>query len=126
MSKIKITEYLAGLGAIINEISPQDAYSMQNEGAYIIDIRTPEEVMNGLPKNALHIPRDHLEFEISAGFSVSTPLLLICAAGGRSLLCAKSLYDMGYENIYSINGGYENWLAQSLPSLLPEDERGNQ
>ena len=126
MSKITITEYLTDLKSIIKEISPQDAYSMQKKGAYIIDIRTSEEIRNGLPKNALHIPRDHLEFEISTSFSVSTPLLLICAAGGRSLLSAKSLYDMGHENIYSINGGYENWLAQSLPSFLPEDERGRQ
>jgi len=121
MTQISINKYLTDLTTIIDEVSPQDAYAMQKRGAYIVDIRTTSEIMTGFPENALTIPRDHMEFEMSAAFSSETHIILICAAGKRSLLAAKSLHDMGFKKIYSIQGGYENWRCQSLPSSFPKE-----
>jgi adenylyltransferase/sulfurtransferase len=52
---------------------------------------------------------------------------VLCAGGTRSLLGARSLQEMGYENVVSVAGGFNGWknagLPFSTPRLLSEDQR---
>ena len=50
------------------------------------------------------------------GFSVSSPIIVLCRSGSRSAKAANLLYDMGYANIYSIVDGYEGDKAKDGPT----------
>ena len=83
---------------------------------YLIDIRDIRDLWNdGAIENAYHIPRGMLEFWLDPespyykkekfGDS-SKSFILFCAGGMRSALAAKSLKEMGYENIAHVDGGF--------------------
>ncbi len=83
------------------------------EEVLIIDVREESEVLaNGVIKNAIHIPRGLIEFKLPEIISIiteNTSLLLYCAGGYRSALAAKTLKDLGINNVFNI-GGYDSWI----------------
>ena len=105
-----------------NELIPILSYEetikkINNEDSIIIDVREESEVFNsGLIKNAIHIPRGVLEFKLSLNspnnpinIDDQTNLLVYCAGGYRSALAAKTLKDIGFENVFNI-GGFADWI----------------
>ena len=100
----------------VNTISPDEALKRFNDNkCNLIDIRDIRELQNsGKVENSLHIPRGMLEFWMdptSAYFKegkidMGKEIVLFCAGGLRSALGAKSLKDMGYENVSHIEGGF--------------------
>ena len=90
---------------------------INNTHTVIIDVREESEVYNlGLIKNAVHIPRGLLEFKLSPNspnnpvlINDDTNILVYCAGGYRSALAAKSLLDLGFNNVYNL-GGFQEWV----------------
>lgn len=100
----------------INIITPEQALSMQAEGALLIDVREPDEHALGLPVNALAVPRAHLEFDPSSYIrDFKGPLLLFCGSGRRSMLAGEVLLQKGYRNLFNVDGGYQRWKSENLP-----------
>lgn len=98
----------------VNEVSI-DNYLSQSHWQ-LIDIREDHEWnIDHLPK-AIHMGRGIIERDIEAKFpDKSTPLMLYCGGGYRSVLSAYSLQLMGYTNVASLIGGYKGWKILSLP-----------
>jgi rhodanese-related sulfurtransferase len=100
----------------IKTISPEEALKLSNEGkSNLIDIRDIRELENeGKVENSLHIPRGMLEFWVDpesvyfkdSKLDVNKEMVLFCAGGLRSALAAKSLQDMGFDNVSHIDGGF--------------------
>tara|TARA_X000000368_G_scaffold183121_1_gene144603 strand:- start:1092 stop:1478 length:387 start_codon:yes stop_codon:yes gene_type:complete len=100
----------------IKTISPQEALKLTNENkCNLIDIRDAVELQKlGRIENSHHIPRGLLEFSIhpESAFVINQKLdlnketVLFCAAGGRSALAAKTLKEMGFENVSHVEGGF--------------------
>jgi rhodanese-related sulfurtransferase len=70
----------------------------------------------------VHAPRGLIEFYADetmpyhkAEFDKSKRIILHCASGGRSALAAKTLKEMGYENIAHLEGGIKAWKDAGLP-----------
>ena len=90
---------------------------IERDKCVIIDVREESEVFNlGIIKNAIHIPRGLLEFKLSPNsqnnpvkIDDDTNILVYCAGGYRSALGAKSLYDLGFMNVFNI-GGFQEWI----------------
>ena len=90
---------------------------IKNKESVIIDVREESEVFNqGLIKDAIHIPRGLIEFKLSpnslnnpANINANTNLLIYCAGGYRSALAAKTLLDLGFQNVFNL-GGYQEWI----------------
>jgi len=111
---------LEQLKAIIPEVTPAEAVVRESHGAIIVDIRETEEVARGSPANALRLQRAFLEMQIEDHVAdTERVLLLICATGVRSLFAADNLKQLGYRNVYSIEGGFERWKKESLPFDIP-------
>ena len=81
----------------------------------LIDIRDIRELeKEGRVENSHHIPRGMLEFWMDPNGSYfkqgkldqDKEIVLFCAGGLRSALAAKSLKDMGFENVSHIDGGF--------------------
>ena len=82
----------------------------------LIDVRDIRELWKeGTIENSKHIPRGMLEFWLDPESSYYKTnkikdlkkMVLFCALGWRSALAAKSLVDMGFENVAHIDGGFD-------------------
>lgn len=88
-----------------------------------IDIREPDELArDGIIPGAEAAPRGMLEFYADPDspyhkpvFSSGKTLLLYCASSGRSALAAKTLKDMGLDNVAHVGGGFKAWTAANGP-----------
>lgn len=103
--------------AEIKEITVDDARRMlEKPGTVVIDVREGEEWRQGHLPQALGIPRGFLELRIEEKVADrKTPLIIQCASGTRSLLAARTLREMGYENLYNLQGGFNAWKQAGLP-----------
>ena len=114
----------------IKTISSDDAYKMFNENkCNLIDIRDIRELQKeGQVEGSNHIPRGMLEFWLDPNsqyynkdkFSKDKKLILFCAAGMRSALAAKTLKDMGYNNIAHAEGGFGSLANHGLEIVTKE------
>ena len=111
---------LAELRAKITEVTPAEAVEMQHEGAELIDVRDPDEVAQGSPAGAHRLGRSFLELRIEDAVpELDKPVMVMCAGGVRSLFAAETLACLGYNNVYSIAGGFNRWKNEGQPFEIP-------
>ena len=111
---------LAELRATVPEVSPQEAFDLQSQGAAVVDIREPDELAGGSPVGAERIVRGFLELEIENKVAdLDRPVLVMCNTGVRSLFAAGNLRDLGYTDARSVAGGFQGWKRQGLPVDVP-------
>src|SRR5206468_461498 len=81
------------------------------EKVVVIDVRDPDEFRDGHLEAATNISRGFLEFRVGTAVSdPSTPIVLYCQTGLRSMLAAKALKDLGYATVINLQGGYQKWV----------------
>ena len=100
----------------VKTISPSEALVLSNKNeCNLIDIRDAVELKKlGRIENSFHISRGLLEFSIhpesayvqNNQLDLNKETVLFCAAGGRSALAAKTLKEMGFNNVSHIEGGF--------------------
>jgi rhodanese-related sulfurtransferase len=100
----------------VKTITADEALKLSNEDkCTLIDIREKGELdKTGRIENSNHIPRGMLEFWLdpdgpyfkSGKIDMNKEMVLFCAGGLRSALAAKSLKEMGFENVSHIDGGF--------------------
>ncbi len=115
-------ELLQQVKSEIDEIDVSEARGVLDDPdrPLIVDVREVDEWTEGRIPGAIHIPRGNLESRIEqAAPDRAQPILLYCAAGNRSAFAAKSLDELGYENVVSLAGGYTDWKRSGLPTELP-------
>lgn len=101
----------------IGEISPSQASAAATSGQRIlVDVREESERAAGAPAPSVFLPRSMLELRLPAsGLARAQPLALICAAGSRSLLAAGTLRALGFTDLRSVAGGFDDWKSAGLP-----------
>ena len=113
-----LKEMLAEARQVIPEEGPgQVAKRLQSaEPPVIIDVRDPDEYRDGHIEAAANISRGFLEFRVAtAAGDPTTPIVLYCQTGLRSMLAAKALHELGYQNVVNLQGGYQKWAQSGLP-----------
>ncbi len=117
-------QMLTEANAVIETVSVADAmYLLEEDDVYFVDIReTVERQQAGTIAGAIHAPRGFLEFIADPEgpmhmpeFSGGKRLILFCASGGRSTLAAKTLRDMGIEDVAHLAGGFVAWSEADGP-----------
>jgi phage shock protein E len=87
-------------------ISPKDARTYLQNGALLIDVRTPGEFSSGHLPNAINLPLDQIETsQPSRVADKSQVILLHCQSGMRSGLAKRKLNRLGYSKAYNL-GSY--------------------
>jgi phage shock protein E len=76
--------------------------SMLENGAFLVDVRTPGEFSGGTAPGAVNIPLDTLPNAVSK-FKGKTGVVVFCRSGNRSAQAAAFLTEQGIENV--MNGG---------------------
>jgi molybdopterin/thiamine biosynthesis adenylyltransferase/rhodanese-related sulfurtransferase len=114
-------ELLQQIREEIEEIGSARAHELVEEGeAAVVDVRERDEWEEGHLPRAVHIPRGNLESRIEGAVpDKSRPVLLYCASGNRSAFAAKTLEELGYENVVSLTGGFTHWKRNGFPFELP-------
>ena len=119
-----VSELIAAARLLINQISVHEAAELQRlDAAILIDLRDVRELQRmGTVPGAFHAPRGILEFWVHPDspyhkpvFRTDKKLVMFCASGLRSALAARTLQDMGMENVLDMDGGFTEWKMQDLP-----------
>jgi len=88
-----------------------------NSGAALIDVREESEFAAGHVSGAEHIGKGVMERDIERLHpDFKQPLYLYCGGGFRSALSADNLQKMGYESVYSVDGGWRAFLDAGAPT----------
>lgn len=105
----------------IKELTVDEAYQdLLGDKAHnwtVIDVRETNEVEEtGVIPRAIHISRGILECDIEKKVpDLNTPIILYCGGGSRSALSAINLQQMGYQQVYSMYGGFRGWYNAGYP-----------
>ncbi|MDB2657291.1 rhodanese-like domain-containing protein [Crocinitomicaceae bacterium] len=84
---------------------------MEKEGAQLLDVRTPREVANGKIGEAIEMNFHDSDFKSQlASLDKEKPVLVYCAAGGRSAKAVQMMKTMGFIEIHELRGGYSAWV----------------
>src|SRR5689334_23517884 len=113
-----LREMLAEARQVVSEEGPEDlAHQLKSDRPpVVIDVRDPDEYRDGHIEAATNISRGFLEFRVGTAVSdPSTPVVLYCQTGLRSMLAAKALKDLGYSTVINLQGGYQKWVQSGLP-----------
>jgi len=106
-------EIMAEARKEIPEVSAQQVNELlKNNGKspILLDVRESDEWRQGHLEGALPLPRGFLEIKVeSAVPNKDAPIIAYCAGGVRSLLAAKVMKEMGYQDVSSMAGGYAAW-----------------
>lgn len=101
----------------VSLLEVKDVQEKMSQGEFIlIDVREPDEWQGGRLPKAVHIPRGILEMTMERSFKdPAKPIILYCAGGGRSAVAAQALKKMGFEDVASMEGGFEGWKRSGFP-----------
>jgi len=106
-------EIMAEARKEIPEVSAQQVNELlKNNGKspVLLDVRESDEWRQGHLEGALSLPRGFLEIKIETALpNKDAPIIAYCAGGVRSLLAAKVMKEMGYQDVSSMAGGYAAW-----------------
>jgi molybdopterin/thiamine biosynthesis adenylyltransferase/rhodanese-related sulfurtransferase len=96
----------------IPEVTVEEVKTRMERGEnwVLLDVREREEYREGHLDGAVALPRGFLEMRVEEAVpDKSAPVIAYCAGGVRSLIAARTLQEMGYENVVSMSGGYTAW-----------------
>ena len=115
-------DLLAQVKAEIEETDPANARArVEGDGAVLVDVRELWEWSEGHIPAALHVPRGSLESRIETAIpDRSRPVVVYCATGSRSAFAAKTLEELGYEDVASLAGGFVDWKRNGFPFEVPQ------
>lgn len=95
------------------------AYKFINErNAVLVDIRDPQSFAQSHPAEAFHLTNDSMGRFMSL-HPFEQPVLVLCYRGISSQGAAQYLINQGYDEVYSVEGGFEAW-KQQLPFITCE------
>lgn len=104
-----------------SEISEVDVEYVQQriesgDEVVIVDVRERDEFVDGHIEGTEFIPRGFLDLRIESLIPDKTrPVVLYCAGGTRSALAARTLHELGYEDVASMRGGFAAWKQAGYP-----------
>jgi rhodanese-related sulfurtransferase len=117
----KAADLVAEANAAVGTVSAAEAQQLVGkDDVLFVDVRDGAELAkHGKIPGALHAPRAFLEFYADPASPSHKPelasgrrLVLYCGSGARSALAAKTLKDMGIDNVVNLVGGFGAWLQE--------------
>lgn len=103
-----ILALLIPLGALAVEgdtEAAREAWPLIEQGALLIDVRTPEEFEDGHIEGAINIPHTQTEALVDAvGSDPDRPVVVYCRSGRRSGIARDALEARGYTGVFNASG----------------------
>jgi rhodanese-related sulfurtransferase len=99
-------------------VSQAETMMLDQPKLRILDVRTPAECKNtGILVGATQINFNNPDFveQVAARYKKDEPILIYCAAGGRSGKACAKLEKLGFTMLYNLDGGTNAWLEAGKP-----------
>jgi thioredoxin len=85
------------------------------ENVQLIDVRTPEEFANSKIGDAINLNYYDSDFEAQLKkLDTNKPLFVYCKSGGRSSGAVAQILDLGFTEVYELQGGIMAWERAKL------------
>lgn len=98
-------------------IDVQKAQTMiLEQSAVLLDIRDPQSFAVAHADQAKHLTNDTI-VALMEDLEFDQPLLVMCYHGNSSQGAAQYLVNQGFEEVYSVDGGFEAWQRNGLPMV---------
>lgn len=121
--RVTVDELLHDARSALDRVPAPQVLAAVNKGAVLVDIRSDEQrAADGLVPDAVHVPRNVLEWRADLQSSHPEPalggpktrLILMCHEGYQSSLAAATLQLLG-RDATDVIGGFVSWRAAGLP-----------
>lgn len=95
----------------LNDISMEEAAEKISTGeAIFIDVRTPEEIGEGMIPGSIHIDFNSSDFESELNkLDKTKEYVVYCRSGGRSTKACKKMNELGFTKLNNMTAGYSQW-----------------
>jgi rhodanese-related sulfurtransferase len=107
----------------IREVNAHDVKAKldNQERFFLVDVREESEYAAGHLPKAIHLSKGILERDIEGVIpDFGAQIILYCGGGFRSALAADNLQRMGYETVFSMDGGFRDWRGAGFPIVRDE------
>jgi rhodanese-related sulfurtransferase len=98
------------------EISVQEAAAKRDAGAFILDVRQPDEWNQYHIAGATLIPLAELPSRLNA-LPRDQEIVVVCHSGNRSAKGRDILLNAGFTQVTSMTGGLIQWQAAGYPTV---------
>jgi len=105
----------AAPAALPLEVDVSTAASLRDQGAFMLDVREPDEWNAGHIPGATLIPLGQLAAR-AAEVPADREVVVVCRSGNRSATGRDVLIDAGFASVTSMAGGMNDWAAAGLPT----------
>jgi len=99
------------LKSLFTPQEPVDYKELLQNGAHVVDVRTPNEYKGGHIKDSRNIPLQNLSNSFKK-LDNNKPVIVCCASGARSGSAKRLLESNGFTSVY--NGGGWQMLDSQL------------
>jgi rhodanese-related sulfurtransferase len=89
---------------------------MREAGAFILDVRQPEEWLDHHIPGSTLIPLGELPARLSE-LPEDKEILVVCRSGNRSAEGRDILLEAGFEQVTSMAGGLTEWRSAGYPTV---------
>lgn len=98
------------------QISVQEALAKRDSGAFILDVRQPEEWNEFHVPGSTLIPLGELASRVDE-LPQDQEIVVVCRSGNRSEQGRDILLDAGFSRVTSMTGGLTEWRAAGYPTV---------
>ena len=101
-------------GGLPVEVDVDTAYAMQQEGAFVLDVRTVDEWNQYHAPGTTLIPLEELPARVDE-VPRGRQIVVICRSGNRSQDGRDILIEAGFTDVTCMKGGLTAWRAAGYP-----------
>ncbi len=103
-------------GSNLLEISVEAAAAKRDAGAFILDVRQPEEWNEYHVPGSTLIPLGELASRVDE-LPHDQEIVVVCRSGNRSATGRDTLLEAGFTQVTSMAGGLTEWKAAGYPTV---------
>ena len=89
---------------------PSVTAAQVDDGAFLLDVREPDEWTAGHAPGAHHVPMMEVPARM-AEVPTDAEVVVVCRSGGRSGQVTSWLMGNGWDNVRNLDGGMHSWAA---------------
>ena len=99
---------------MIREIAAGELPSLLERGAVVVDVREPDEYVEGHVSGAVNVPLATVPDNLDT-FRRNVPVYVVCHSGGRSMRACEFLVAQGIDTVINVAGGTSGYAAHGNP-----------
>lgn len=101
---------------IVDAAAAYELTEQSPTGMVVLDVRTPQEHSEARLDGSVLIDYYSPTFEDElAELDKSVPYFVYCRSGNRSAEAVSLMKDLGFAEVYELEGGILSWATQGLP-----------